>query len=86
MTGAGEHLGQMGLVILTQRDWPLQLCSSSVTGSSSPSPCRLVSILPCDRSRDEDEDWSSHFYMNIFVFSPSPCQMYVMRPTSRSNI
>jgi hypothetical protein len=36
MAGAGHHVGQMGLVIVKQRDWLLQLSPLSVAGSSSP--------------------------------------------------
>jgi hypothetical protein len=45
MDGVRELLRQMHLVIARGRGQPLQLSLPTAAGSSSPSPCREVSIL-----------------------------------------
>jgi hypothetical protein len=76
MAGAGHHVGQIGLVIVKQRDWLLQLSPLSVAGSSSPPPCIVVSILLCACSPDEHEGRSSRLKVHIPKLSPPACQIY----------
>jgi hypothetical protein len=76
MDGIRKLLRQMHLVIARGRGQPLQLSLPTAAGSSSPSPCREVSILARGLFQDGNEGWSIHSYMNRLLLSQLPCQMY----------
>jgi hypothetical protein len=86
MAGAVECLGQMSPAIAMQRDWHRRLSSSSAAGFSSPFPCTHAHILWNGDSQDEREGRSCRLRMNIHGFSLRPCQTYMVRPTTRSDV
>ena len=78
MAGVCELLHQTHLVTMMRQGWPLQLSLLMAVGSSSPSPCRAISIPVCD--------CVTFLKMNTKTRVASLMQICFFFPTALSNV